>query len=373
MRHPVRAARRFGVCAAVAAATVALVSAPAAQAQPTDPGVTVVVSGLNNPYDVQFGTLGLMFVAENGGEQITAAIPAFGLSLPIVKNLSGIASATSPFGQLLFVTGSPEPDPMGPPPPPPPPGSLDPASLYAANLFGPPHKIADLTAYELAHNPDGQLQFDPVTHQPLDALSNPFRVLKRGFFEDAYIADGGANDVLAVDFFGNVRTLFVPPTVNTGACLNAPNNSPATVGCDAVPTGLAFGPDGLLYVSAFTAGAPGAGRVYVLDPRNGSLQRTITGLDGPTGVTVGDDGSVYVTEVTYGAEGEGPPPPGTPPPGRIVKIAPNGTQSAAVVPLPLGITFHEGALYATAFSLAGPGAGQVVKVGQSAFTPLPAS
>jgi len=370
MHQLANAARRFGVCAAVAAATVALVSAPAAQAQPADPGVTVVVSGLNNPYDVQFGTLGLMFVAENGGEQITAAIPAFGLSLPIVKNLPGIASATSPLGQLLFVTGSPEPDPASPPPPPPPPGSLDPASLYAANLFGPPHKIADLTAYELAHNPDGQLQFDPVTHQPLDALSNPFRVLKRGFFDDAYIADGGANDVLVVDFFGNVRTLFVPPTVNTGACKGAPNNSPATVGCDAVPTGLAFGPDGLLYVSAFTAGAPGEGRVYVLDPRNGALQRTITGLDGPTGVAVGDDGSVYVTEVTYGFQGEPGPDTDFSAVGRIVKVAPGGAKSAASVPLPLGLTFHDGALYSTAFSLAGPGAGQVVRVSQSAFTPL---
>ncbi|MDQ2721797.1 MAG: ScyD/ScyE family protein [Actinomycetota bacterium] len=364
-------AKRVGVCVAAAATTMAVVSAPTAQAQPVDP-VTVVLSGLNNPYDVQFGTLGLMFVAENGGAQITAAIPALGFSLPIVGNLSGIASATSPFGQLLFVTGSPEPDPMGPPPPPPPAGSPDPASLYAANLFGPPHKIADLTAYELAHNPDGQLQFDPVTHAPLDALSNPFRVLKRGFFDDAYIADGGANDVLTVDFFGNVRTLFVPPTVNTGTCAGLANNSLATVGCDSVPTGLAFGPDGKLYVSAFTSGKRGEGRVYVLDPRNGALQRTITGLDGPTGVTVGDDGSVYVTEVTYSASQSSGPPAQGPPPGRIVKIAPGGTQSAAAVPLPLGITFHDGALYSTAFSLAGPGAGKVVRVAPSAFTPLTA-
>jgi len=360
--------KRLGVCAAAAATTMAVVSAPAAQAKPPADPVTVVLSGLNNPYDVQFGTLGLMFVAENGGEQITAAIPAFGFSLPIVQHLSGIASATSPFGQLLFVTGAPEPE-AGSPPPTPPPGSLDQASLYAANLFGPPHKIADLTAYELANNPDGQLQFDPVTHQPLDALSNPFRVLKRGFFDDTYIADGGANDVLAVDFFGNVRTLFRPPTVNTGACLNAPNNSPATPGCDSVPTGLAFGPNGLLYVSAFTAGVPGEGRVYVLDPRTGALQRTITGLDGPTGVAVGDDGSVYVTEVTYGAPQGGPgPDTDLSKVGRIVKIPANGARSTAAVPLPLGITFHDGALYATAFSLAGPGAGKVVRVAPSAFT-----
>lgn len=348
------------------AATVVVGQLPAAQAQGADP-VRVVLSGLDGPFDVQRGPFGSVVVTEADGARITvASLQLPRLRFAIATGLSGIASTTAPFGRALFVTGGSAPDVTAPPPPQ---GGPPPTSLNEVTLGGATRRVADLLAYEKANNPDGQLQGDP-SDPNADALSNPFHVLQRGTFGETFVADGGANDVLAVDLLGRVRTVFVPPTVATGPCAQIPENDPGTFGCDSVPTGLAFGPDGLLYVSAFTSGVPGEGRVYVVDPGSGALVRTITGLDGPTGVAVGDDGAVYVSELTYGAPEDGPP---TGPVGRLVRVGTGGDVSTAQVLLPLGLAFIDGTLYSTAFSLAGPGEGQVVAVSPEAFSALPDS
>ena len=115
--------------------------------------------------------------------------------------------------------------------------------------------IADLGKYELAHNPDGQVQF--VDGKPVDALSNPFAMTMSRY--GLIVADGGANDVLRVDpSTGRVSTFFVPHTVtDVKACL-APGaqSNPGTVGCDPVPTGVAVS-RGSVYVSTLGAEQPG--------------------------------------------------------------------------------------------------------------------
>jgi hypothetical protein len=73
--------------------------------------------------------------------------------------------------------------------------------------------LADLMAYELKHNPDGQVQFAP-DGTPYDALSNPFSMTATSW--GLLVADGGANDVLKVDpRTGRISTYFVPPTAKT--------------------------------------------------------------------------------------------------------------------------------------------------------------
>lgn len=141
-----------------------------------------------------------------------------------------------------------------------------------------------------------------------------------------------------------------------------------------MPTGIAQGPDGYLYVSGLSAEAPGEGRIYKLDLRTGAIVRTWSGLDAPTGVAVGGDGSVYASEVAYGAPA-GPPPAGFDPSriGRIVRIAPNGTRTYAQVTQPSDLLWHAGTLYASAGSVYGPffrvpHAGSVVTVPQAMFT-----
>ena len=308
-------------------------------------------------------------MAESDAGQVTRVNPETGVTDVIFTGLSSPAGVARTRTGLAAVTGGAEvPDAAI---------SGDSTVYFDFNGIGgdDPTPVADLEAYELENNPDGQLQFDPDDGEPLDALSNPFAAAPLGDTSDILVADGGANTVLRVSPYGEVSTFFTPPTVNTGACAGRPNNSPATPGCDAVPTGVANGPDGNIYISALTGEAPGEGRIYVLD-QSGDLVDTITGLDSPTGVAVGDDGTIYASEVLYNLpEGDGPPPADFDPSsvGRIVRISPDGDRSYAAVTMPTGLLFFKGTLYSTAWSVAGlflqiPDAGQIVAVGDSAFS-----
>lgn len=219
--------------------------------------------------------------------------------------------------------------------------------------------LADLMQYELDHNPDGQAQFDEHGN-PYDALSNPFAITK--YWKGLLVADGGANDVLLVNpRSGKVSTFFVPPTVKgeeVPECAGDVNNTPDTQGCDPVPTGVTVHGKSV-YVSTLGGEAPGGGKIYKLDARNGNVQRVWTGLDGPTGVAVGPDGSIYYSQVFGGGEGG--------PPGRVNRIVPNGDQTYVDVPMPVGLTTRGSHLYATTWALGDPGQGQVVELPASAF------
>ncbi len=348
-------------------------------------GVTVVARGLNGPFELSDGPGRSVYVTEADAGQVTAVDLRSGAVRPVVTGLPGPAGAVRVGRQFVIVTGAASGPPDEPAASAPAAASsaahasaADPsaddlsASVLVARAGQPASRLADLTAYELANNPDGQQQFDPETGQPLDALSNPFYVLnaRRGF---ALVADGGANAVLAVSRTGKVSNFFVPPTVNTGACKDLPNNDAAHPGCDSVPTGLAYGPHNTLYVSALTADVPGEGRVYVLDARTGKQKRVIKGFTAPTGVAVDPYGNIYVSEALEGAP-EGEPPADFDPStiGRIVKVSCDGRRSAAQVTMPTGLLWQDGALYSSAWSVAGlflgiPDAGQVVKVAPSAF------
>lgn len=360
-----RLARSVAVFAA-ATCSLALVSTPAlahggSSGGHTRPSVSVIASGLDGPRQLSRSGHSLYVAESDSGEvsrislrtgNLTSVVTGLGLGSP--------SGAVKVDGRFVMLTGGPAPDSDVPP------GPYPAASVLVAKPGHKPRVLADLQAYELKYNPDGQRQFDDAG-VPLDALSNPYYVVgdhhRRG---GVIVADAGANALLRVSASGRVTTFFVPPVVNTGACAGLVNNDPQHVGCDAVPTGLAYGPGHTLYVSALTAEVPGEGRVYVLDARTGRQKGVITGLSGPTGVAVDHRGTVYVSELLEGASDAPDADPSTM--GQIVRIPRCAQRTYAQVTMPSGLLWSGGRLYASTNSLI-PGAGQVVAVRSSAFKP----
>jgi hypothetical protein len=213
---------------------------------------------------------------------------------------------------------------------------------------------ADFARYEALNNPD-----HGAGASPADAIqSDPYGIVAyRGGYA---VADAAANDLLWVDASGRIHLLAVFPT-QTGPS----SSTGARVVAQSVPTTVAVGPDGALYVgeltgAPFTVGSariwrvvPGSaptiyatgftniasiafdpsGRLLVLEidrlglsdtTGGGELirladgRRTVLlerGLVDPTGVAVGPDGSIYISN--YGTA----PSTGTPPHGEILRLA----------------------------------------------------
>jgi hypothetical protein len=297
-------------------------------------------SGLNGPIGIDTRGKGFV-VAESGGGRVTIIGKRGGKSV-LVPNAGGASGVTSSGRKVYTVIGGP--DENGKPPV----GKYAATSVLRTNArTGRTVTIANLQKYELAHNPDRQKQFN-AQHQPYDALSNPFSVTTypRGLL----VADGGANDVLRVNpRTGKVSTFFVPPTVKPSevpAC-GGPQaqGNPGTIGCDPVPTGVAYA-RGSVWVLTLGAFAPGAGRIYKLNPRNGHVQRVIKGLNAPVGLAVNRD-SIYFGE-----------PNG---PGAVARIH-LGKVTRAAVPSPTGLVLRRGVLFATSGTFGSPTSGKVVRI-----------
>ena len=340
-----------GVVAVIAATTCALTmtAAPAfagddrwgnghGGGQPTK----TIATGLNFPLQLAEASGPSLLVTQSGAGEISQVNVRSGTVTPVVQNVARASGAVKIGSKIAIVTGD-DGTPVGP-------GEPPAASLVVAKQNQAPAPFADLLAYELAANPDGQTQF--VDGVPTDALSNPFSILAdrgRGF---ALVADGGANDVLKVDSRGRVSTFFVPPTVTDGACTGIPNNAPTDpTGCDSVPTGMAFGPGNTLYVATLSGHVPGEGRVYVLDARTGAVKKVIKGFNAPTGVAVDNRGTLYVAELEGNA---------------LVKVDCNGKRSFAEISMPSSVLYTGGKLYSTANTFI-PGQGQILQVNDSAF------
>jgi sugar lactone lactonase YvrE len=143
----------------------------------------------------------------------------------------------------------------------------------------------------VANNPDGA-QID----------SNPYSIVVDAD-GNAFVNDAGANATLMVAPDGTISTYAVYPSVAV------PDELAQIFGfsfTDAVPTGLAMGPDGALYVSLLT-GFPfseGASMVYRLEDTNGNgnamddgeMTVFADGLTTSTALAFGPDGTLYATE-----------------------------------------------------------------------------
>ncbi|MDD9206013.1 ScyD/ScyE family protein, partial [Georgenia sp. 10Sc9-8] len=193
------------------------------------------------------------------------------------------------------------------------------AAVWQVNPGG-ARMIADIQAYEREHDPDvrqGSQWKDPeceVLPLPDGTIgspgpqSNPYK-LTRVSGDEVLLADAAGNTVLSVRQNGTVETVAVldPPVDETGAWrefYTLADGTPCYV--QPVPTAVAVGPDGAVYVGELTGepAVPGWSRIWRIEPgARGvtcpSAECTVA-FDGLTSVVdleVAPDGDLIVVEL----------------------------------------------------------------------------
>ncbi|WP_229074575.1 ScyD/ScyE family protein [Actinoplanes sp. DH11] len=292
-----------GIVAAVVGAAALIAASPPVTAAPA---LRTVASGLDNPRGIAFGPRGELYVAESGrggpgpcqagpeggqvcfGRSGAITVLAAGRQWRVATGLPSLASpagteASGPSdvsvgadGRLHYTVG------LG--------GSPDlrtrvpqlagTAKLYRAGRT--PVVLADLGEHERSANPDG------VT--PPD--TNPTAVLtaKRG----QLVVDAGGNSLLRVAARGRVATV----AVFGARTVPGPDGTPVRM--ESVPTSVARGPDGALYVGELTGFPfpPGQARIWRIAP--GQAPRVwATGFTNVIDLAWAPDGRLYVLEIAH--------------------------------------------------------------------------
>ena len=354
-------------------------------------GLRVVASGLNQPHGLTVGPDGSLYVAEVGDavagagcttgaeaacantsgsiDRITpqGAVSTVVSQLPQVSNpgggsgSGGVSGVRVVNGKIYAVIQNMNIDPItgqqtyGTA------GALLGDLVSAPLTGGPATSVASFGPYEAANNPDGGAGSGPGD-PPID--SDPYGVV--AYHGGFAVADAAANDVLFVNPAGQISTLAVLPLVPE------PSGG-GTVMAQPVPTSLAVGPDGNLYVGELGGAAAndvGDVNVYQIVPGQAPTVYA-SGLTMIGGIAFDQAGRLLVLEID--TAGINDPSPGVPAPGAIIRINADGsrtTLASAGLEFPLGLTVaKDGSVYASNFGVIPatggpiPGvSGQVVQV-----------
>jgi glucose/arabinose dehydrogenase len=338
---------------------------------PPSANVTVFAEGFDTPRGLEFGPDGALYVAEGGRggtnatteSQCEQVVPPIGPytggptariskvdasgtrttvaeGLPSDQNTPGFVAGVSDTAfvddtmyALISGGGCSHGNPD------------DPNGIIRVNADGTTELVADLSAFVMA-NPVAQP--NPNDFEP-DEGAYDLAVLDG----QLYVSESNHGAIDRVDPASGEITRVIDMSATEG---------------HVVPTALAVGPDGTLYVSnllTFPA-VEGGARVWTLTP-DGTLTEYATGLTAVLGLAFDSDGRLYALETSAAGNPDAPVVPGT---GRVVRLAGDGSWEVIATGLvfPTGMTFgDDGMLYVSNFGFGfPPGAGQVVKVDVSA-------
>jgi len=200
--------------------------------------------------------------------------------------------------------------------------------------------FADLSALERLNNPAGG---------PVD--SNPFHVAAGS--DGVYVTDAGANALYSLAPNGTASLVTTFPGRFIG---------PPVPASDSVPTGIAVGPDGTMYIAELTGFpfTPGAAQIYSIAPGSSTADVYATGFTNLTDLAFGPDGNLYA--LSYDLDSLLGPNVA----GGIFRISSSGLAenifSTGLVN-PTGMTIgSDGSFYVSTFSRGDAGSGQVVKI-----------
>jgi hypothetical protein len=348
---------RFLIWALLAALVVALAGTSGAGAATT----RVVMSGLDNPRGLAFGPEGALYVAEAGAGgpgpciELLGEPQCYGPTGAVSRLWRGeqerVATGLPSYGSAASTTGPHDISFLGRG------GAYVTIGLGLAGLprsefavgdqfgwlvhmraSGGWKPIADIAAYEFAANPDGG---------PLD--SNPYGLLAEP--GSRVVADAGANALFRVAANGDISTL----------ATFAARPNPTPIGppfIDSVPTAVAVGPDGAYYVAELTGVPFAQGLANIYRVVAGQAPTVAwSGFTTVIDIAFGPDGSLYVLEHSTG-------PVFFALPGRLLKVAPDGTRSTVIDGLmrPGSVAVgRDGALYVSHRSTS-IGTGEVLRI-----------
>jgi hypothetical protein len=206
--------------------------------------------------------------------------------------------------------------------------------------------VADIGAYEIANNPDP------------NAVDSNVYGMDQGADGLLYVADAGGNTVYSVDpSTGDLAVVAVIPGIALPEEMQQPGGNPSRGGAqelDPVPTGIAVGENGDVFVSLLSGGPFPAGAAKVQKIVGGTVSDVAGGLTMSTDVAIGPDGHLYAVQISLNFLVEPPEA------GNVVRVLENGTLEVVVadVMLPNGIAFDDaGNLYIAAGTVTPPGAG----------------
>lgn len=349
-----------------------LVVAPLSAALLKRPTFEVIASGLDNPRGIAIGPDWAIYVAEAGrggnGKCITNGAGATvcfgrtgaitriadGRAKRIIHNLPSVAAgpaATAPgtqadgphdivfdrFGRGIATIGLGA-DPRKR-------DSLDAggnglARLLRFRVAGGAWFAEDLGEFEEENNPAGGT-----------VDSNPFGISRLG--STIVVADAGANTVLEVD------NLTISPFV-VFENRDVPDPGGMPISMQPVPTSVAEGPDGALYVGQLT-GFPfpvGGANVYRVTPGN-DPEVYADGFTNIIDIAFDREGALYVLEIAHNGLLSGNPV------GALIKVAPDGERTElfpGALISPGGMTIgRDGTIYVSRFATM-PGVGDVVRI-----------